>query len=106
MKKIYAEGFYRSNNEELNEYLIKIARAQKEASEKLSQDNFKLISAISCDYIRRSLGLPDKVLGLMVSDDTNVAIAIYPIESDGTSYETFYDQETKKPYILVEEDNI
>ena len=104
MKKIYYDFVYKPENEEANEYLLNMAKACIEASEKLSQETLNILMPELFRRLRVKMNLPYKVFGFgMNKDKTEVVIVTYPKEPNGKYYEIHYDEENE-PYILVEED--
>ena len=104
MKKIYYDFVYKPENEEAKEYLLSLAKACTEASEKLSKETLGILMPELFRRLRVKMNLPYKVFGFATNKDkTEVVIVTYPKEPDGKYYEAYHDEENK-PYILVEED--
>lgn len=104
MERVYFDDTYSAKDEESNKYLLKSAEIQREAKEYLEENSFKKWVVDYHNYIRRKLDLPNKLFAFaMNTDKTKAYIVVFPKEPDGNYYEVFIDEETKKPYILVDE---
>lgn len=104
MERVYAYIVVEPTTENCNEYFLKLASMEKEANKTLEKDTFEKWIVDFHDYIRKRLeDFPNKLFGFAVSkDSTKAYIVVFDKETDGNHYEIFFDEEKKKPYILVE----
>lgn len=105
MKRIYYEATCEAQNEETNKCFLKLALIQKKAKEELTdEESFKIWITEFHNKIREHYNLPNKLFGFGISkDNTKARIVIFPKEPDGNYYKIFFDEELKRPYILVEQ---
>ena len=104
MEKIYCDAMCEPRTEDDNGLFLKFASMQDELRKKLNKDDFKSWIFKFHNYIRKELGLPNKVFSFATTaDKTKAGIILFPKEPDGNHYKAYYDEEAKLFYILVEE---
>ena len=106
MKRIYADSIVKPNDENCNEYFLELVNTQKEIKEKFKdeEDIRKKVIVYFHNHIREALELPNKLFGFATSEEnTKACIVLFDKEVDGNVYDVLFDEELKKPYILVKE---
>jgi hypothetical protein len=97
--RVYADGYFSSNDEVLVEQVKILTELKGDIiEERYQQLHFKL-----SENLRRSMGT-NKVLGFgMHREEDEVGIISFPVKSDGTFYDPEYDSEKQLHYIEAEE---
>lgn len=103
MERIYCDMTGDPATEEFNEFLLKYMEAHYEAEKKLSKDDYNSWAIAENKNMREKFDLPNKVFIVARNKErTKAKIIFFPKEPDGNSYETFYDEELNRFYILVD----
>lgn len=105
MKRLYCENvIYYPANDEINKEWLVLANMEEKAEELLSEEDYRIFITYSHKTIREMVGLPNKLFTFQIyENDTKARIIIFPKEPDGNKYKGHIDEETKQPYILIEE---
>ena len=68
----------------------------------LNEDNYKTFVSVFYNYIREKFNLPNKIFTMAKTENGTVVFVFFPKEPDGNHYKTYYDEESKLIYILVD----
>ena len=101
MEKIYYDEVYESKTEEGKELYLRLYNLFNEA-QYLNEDNYKTFVSVFYNYIREKFNLPNKIFTMAKTEDGTVVFVLFPKEPDGNHYKTYYDEERKLIYILVD----
>lgn len=102
MERMYYDEVYKSATEEGKELYLRLYNLFNEAQKCLNEDNYKTFVSVFYNYIREKFNLPNKIFTMAKTEDGTVVFVLFPKEPDGNHYKTYYDEELKLIYILVD----
>jgi hypothetical protein len=105
MERMYHDEVYESATEEGKELYLRLYNLFNEAQKCLNEDNYKTFVSVFYNYIREKFNLPNKIFTMAKTEDGTVVFVLFPKEPDGNHYKTYYDEESKLIYILVDHIN-
>lgn len=102
MERMYYDEVYESATEEGKELYLRLYNLFNEAQKCLNEDNYKTFMSVFYNYIREKFNLPNKIFTMAKTEDGTVVFVLFPKEPDGNHYKTYYDEESKLIYTLVD----